>query len=608
MAKVITFTKPIAQITDLVGSAVAGGSVAVGTYYYVIVAANSDNADSRTTTLSPISNEVTVTTTAGNQTASLTWTSPGTESGYFIFRSTQSGHYDDRKAFISNSSYLGTIRSASCPTGSFSDDGTYTARDVGYFPIVLQNSPVMLGLSPSTKGIGNLTFTGGTSGDPITLQDIYDASVTDGWTDWIYYDGKILGLLANFYHSSATETHFFCTNGELFLYGRLDIPSINASSNIQFGVMYNDVPQDGCTIHCMTGNSQFWLRNLTMYNCKIVGMYSSTYEPLFVLYGVYYATKITILSGCTINDLTIDNMTYIAVKAANVDYVRVNVVGSQLYFSNASYHTNKIKGWTSGNYYQYFALDERLDEYTCTYTSYHIRFRTNIVNYLAMIDPIFLNGPTDYGYPRVSWKSGTPSNADIDLFHSIRVHVVDNQGTAISGANFRLYDVNGDLTSDFGGDDFDFNTNSLGDLWLETIDITSATDSTITDISKSWTVDEWVGRNIYVSTGDAAGYKRKVTSNTSNTLTFNEFFSNNPSSGDTAGFILEVRKARMEPSIASATSVSTTTVYTPHEIKISKNGYETYKGIIEINDPQNLTFRLRNSPSAGRDEMGDEFR
>lgn len=82
--------------TSLSASLVAGGTLTVGTKYYWVVTENLTNTATSASVQSPISNEVNLTPTGGNQTASLSWTAPTvpsgfTRTGYSVWRGTSAG-------------------------------------------------------------------------------------------------------------------------------------------------------------------------------------------------------------------------------------------------------------------------------------------------------------------------------------------------------------------------------------------------------------------------------------------------------------------------------------------------------------------------------------
>ena len=79
-----------------------------------------------------------------------------------------------------------------------------------------------------------------------------------------------------------------------------------------------------------------------------------------------------------------------------------------------------------------------------------------------------------------------------------------------------------DTTADLSG-----NGNS-GYVFMEIGQAESGTNNTITDLGKTWTVNEWVGHLIGITNGTGAGQKRRIVSNTSNTLTVVNAWDTNP--------------------------------------------------------------------------------
>jgi hypothetical protein len=176
MAKVITFTKPTNAITDLSGSLSAGGTLAPNTtyYYVVLVLGNGASAISHYYgTLSGISNEFSITTDSTNRTVNLTWSAITGASRYLVFRRTTSGtHY--------LSSFL---KDLVVSTNSAIDNGSSSISNP-VLPLVPSGQLLPMGITPRIHGVGDLVYYGGTEADPITPQDIYNAAVANGWTDY----------------------------------------------------------------------------------------------------------------------------------------------------------------------------------------------------------------------------------------------------------------------------------------------------------------------------------------------------------------------------------------------------------------------------------------
>jgi tail tube protein len=121
--------------TNFVGVATAGGALTAGTYKYYITTLNANGE-------SNVSLEVTVTTSAGNLTAHLTWTAVVGATGYKVYR-TAAGGATGTELLLTT---LGLVTSfddvaVGAPAGAFptfntaSVSGTYTAPNK-YFPFL----------------------------------------------------------------------------------------------------------------------------------------------------------------------------------------------------------------------------------------------------------------------------------------------------------------------------------------------------------------------------------------------------------------------------------------------------------------------------------------
>jgi hypothetical protein len=122
----------------LAGSATAGGALTAGTYKYYVTAINALGETS-------VSNEVTVTTSAGNLTAGLTWGAVTGATGYKVYR-TASGGATGTELLLAT---LGVVllyndTAVGAPAGAFptlntaGDSGTYYAP-VKFFPITSES-------------------------------------------------------------------------------------------------------------------------------------------------------------------------------------------------------------------------------------------------------------------------------------------------------------------------------------------------------------------------------------------------------------------------------------------------------------------------------------
>jgi len=113
----------VEQLTPpvLAGSATAGGALTAGTYKYYLTAIN---ANGETT----VSNEVSVTTAAGNLTATLTWASVTGATGYRVYRTAAAGA-SDTELFVIALGLVLTYADAAvgAPAGAFPTTNTAVA-------------------------------------------------------------------------------------------------------------------------------------------------------------------------------------------------------------------------------------------------------------------------------------------------------------------------------------------------------------------------------------------------------------------------------------------------------------------------------------------------
>lgn len=112
------------NMTTVTGSATAGGALTAGTYKYYVTVLNANGE-------STVSNEVTVTTSAGNLTAHLTWTAVTGATGYKVYR-TAAGGASDTELLIAT---LGVVLSyddiaVGAPAGAFPTTNTATSPGV----------------------------------------------------------------------------------------------------------------------------------------------------------------------------------------------------------------------------------------------------------------------------------------------------------------------------------------------------------------------------------------------------------------------------------------------------------------------------------------------
>lgn len=600
MAKTITFTAPPAAITDLSPTLVAGGTLSVATYYYTVVAVgtNAYYPDSNQT-YSGASNEVTITTDASNKSVRLDWSAITGAVGYYVFRSTTSGTYTTArfKRETDNSTYYPTTTN-----NYFVDNGSFTLYATFVGSMIPTTSKTPMNLAIRTYGKGNLVCSGGSAGDPITLQNIYDNAVANSWTNWCAYDGVSFALMANWYMTTAS-TYFSATSSVIYIKGFVNIGG-GAGSVIQFGATSLQDTIEGCIFYGYGNGNEEWLfyANTAFYGCHFVGVPASMYVS-GIAYDFYVKFNGGVYANCYFYDFPHpSSQTDIFIKNLHAP------ANSWMTLYQDQKLIQNLEAFVHNVYYAGFT---RMDSMTILSTTYHIYFYNASTGYnMVYIDPQCPNTTDADGLPVVYWANTIYTNY-VDVFRSIQLKSIDKEGSPVT-AYMTVTDVNGVVALDWDGTSLqNLQADASGLFFREKMVATSATASTITDSTKSWTTNQFMGRNLYVSTGSGKGQLIKIASNTSTALTLCENFVTTPVAGDACGIIMEIKQVRLTHTDGSGSGYiakTTKTYSTPHKFKIFKDGYETEEIKVNLQTKLNTVVKLRNSISPGRDNMGSDFR
>jgi hypothetical protein len=175
------------------------------------------------------------------------------------------------------------------------------------------------------------------------------------------------------------------------------------------------------------------------------------------------------------------------------------------------------------------------------------------------------------------------------LYHTCVLRVADKDGTAISGAMVTFKDSGGATEKSAV-------TNTDGYFLEETIAITNATTTTITDDSKSWTADIHRGKEIIITSGVNAGQRCVVKSNTATRLTLMDALVTACSAGDRAGFPFYALRCAIDHDPATGGGVGSgyqiITDKNPHTLTINKAGFQDYQESLTINRKMDLEVAL----------------
>lgn len=600
MVKTITFLAPPAKITDLTATLQAGGSLTVGkTYYYKVIAVNTTGLHWVNVNFSGTSNEVTATTDAVNKQVQLDWTKTANALAYFVLRTEVQGDYSAWGTKFSGASghYYPTVGDVdtwtddgSLPPSNFSPSVS-ACKSTSFFP---------MNLDPQTNGIGQLKLEGGSSGDPITPKDIYDDAVANGWTNWCNWDGQNFSLMASLWFQD-TEVHFLAKKGIFAIIGGyVWLDSAHTDSNIQFGELINGECVGGVNITSI-GNyyRPFYIyNNFRMYGGGFTGVKRGGVwdSDDYITFTNYFQSW----EDCTLNKIFIENYNRWQHQSPTAVAKNIRVIdGGFDVMNHGKYYMSQIylSAYLRLDYYDC----ERMDNFISLITSGYNLYMRDVYptpNHANMIDFEHPNLRDVDGLPIVYWLGTLPIDGDIDLLQSMKLLVTDKNGNGVDNVKIDIKDKNGDAGLDIQGSDLtNLTTDSDGNLWLDKINITAVSNNTLTDSSKSWVTDEWKGRNVYITETKTT---MKVFTNTANVLTFTEDFVVNPNTSTNAGIITEIKRINLKHKVGSGIGVgdayTTKTWFTPHEITISKDGYETYKGIINFNEAKSLDVKLYRSP------------
>ena len=452
MAKTITWTAPYGA-PAATPSLQAGGSLAVGTtYYYRVVAVKHGGVPWNTNQVeSPASVEVSATPTAGNQTIRLTWPQVAGANYYWVHRTTTSGSYLGSKKLGS------PVADGGAGGTTYDDDGS---DSLGSTQATFAAPDLPLGFDPA-KGRGSLTITGGSSGDPITFDDIYTAIGDDDFCK--YMDDSIFGLLGYWYQNNeATETHFKDTLKTVYTLGGTRLDFTHVDSEIIFGAYDSgdDYSYDGCIFyHCGPYmNGLEFAAGCKMYGCTLASYYSnSDFRHQYCIYGERLALgdfeemkecKVDGFNAPLINGganqgaiegtiLRINYLYPVTTDPTNADDLTIKGGYVYTYYNNLTRLSN-FKVYPSGNYDVYI------------YSGFSSPDDKNV----TFVNPYFHNR-TD-NIPIIHWQNFVDDGYGfVDIFYEFDITILDKNGNAISGATVKVEDKDGtalvDTTTDANG-------------------------------------------------------------------------------------------------------------------------------------------------------------
>lgn len=602
-----TFTAPPGAATLNAPTLSAGGVLQASfPYFYVVVPVGvGTDLASVDITFGPISNEVTKTTTSVNKTINLSWAAVTGAVGYLVFRATASGAYSG-----STRIWVSALTTATCTGTSFTDTGYGRTGHVGggiSLPYCLTILPATLslpcGFNPRVNGVGRLEILGGSAGTPITFGDIGAWAIAAGYANHFYWDGNTFGLLASLHNSpEASVTYFKDILAFWYQLGRVLLTSNHADSSFQFGALSGGRGIQGCTLYALSNTAShiFFGQKVKWYGGDIYGSgegrYAATYASYLVAAIINYTNTEIEFKDAKV--MTPGGFVGLGINAPLGNIFMPGRIKSDNNLRSLSYNfTTILDHWHSTN------QSCRLDRYIFgknTVQPYQTEF-TNAFD-IDYIDCQFPLSTDADKLPVVNWPAAMAIDKYVRVYQSFKLQVTDQAGNGLAGVSITIKDIVGNVVNDYDGAAINgFLTDGTGRLWREAIAITGATSTTITDSSKSWTTNQWIGRNVWIINGAGNWQQMKVLSNTDTQLTFTEAFVTTPAAGDRAGIILEILRAKLNHKAGGLAgygpTYTDTVTYTPHTVEIVKAGYAVHKGAVNINRPMDLALAL--APAAG---------
>lgn len=608
MAITVLVTPAPAAITDLAGALIAGGSLTVGkSYYYTAVAYRNDTsaiALARQGAYSGQGNEIgPFTPTTGNQQVTLTFTVPAGATAVIIHRreSTWPDYRFSRSVRILNPS----LDNATCTSSPFTDTGALGMYYIETASMMVAGTPLLpCGFDPITNGAIAVEWYGGTTGVPITFADIYNALVAS-YPNYVYWDGNTFGIMGNLYTHTSNECHFKALGSVAYIFGRWD-SSVNthASTALIFGTLYLGKSIDYNTLYTVSAG---WRQLMgwrgdkeTHYGTKF--NYKLQSDVVWIRNGIAnFGANCNLIE---VEEVSVVNATYIGFNASLFSKKFKSYVNQAWFYVDHKFLL--CQEWGAGSVYCYYSDMPRLDRFELIQnTSICDWYDAAPGKSLWALDMVYPNINRADGFPEIYWRSNVPVSNQWREAVSVVLRVVDQTGTAITGGALTIKNKDATPVLDYDGATSinGITSDNNGWFWREQVTVTSATASTVTDSSKSWTTDQWKGRNFaYYKYGRLLG--AKVKSNTATVLTLCENLAVSPAAGDKGGIQLEFSWGWLNHK--SGTGAGSGAAYTdynsmnPHTLTITKDGYQDYQDTITVNRKMDMEVALsyvRNSPT-----------
>jgi hypothetical protein len=446
--------------TNLSATLLAGGSLAANTtYYYVVVAFDSTYYTPYYTPASlgvlalssPISAEGSFTTTSTNKSVKINWTNVVGGVRYQIFLTTTSGDYHTSRGY--DTIGIDTIGSISDGVAGYTISAINNTNNYICHSIQLRNSL----LNNINKGLGILKINL-TGSNNYNLNDIYNAIIAQGYSDYVTYNGfefVLKGFIIA--DSTATEAGSLVIENKNLIFIKGGVINTSPAFVMRFGRWMSD--EEGadmiysCGIDLQNGRTPFYgyyTGSLLVYGCTITASKSRVTTLTETLSILYYHSA---------NNLALAyNVSGIKESYSGIPFRSTSSDCSDLKWYNLNNYSNykhtRLK-LVDGNLGYYSSLPYTATPggfYACKWLSYpaYFRFYAGLASYSNHKAVFYDNEFPDYqdgeAYNKFFFMYMTESqhttNQTAYFYYSLIFKVIDKDGMPLSGVTITGKDAN----------------------------------------------------------------------------------------------------------------------------------------------------------------------
>jgi hypothetical protein len=422
-----------------------------------------------------------------------------------------------------------------------------------------------------------INVSGYSTASPCTFKKIYDADVAGSWglvtrnkcQYFIKCDLSFDNLLSKNEQITFDSGFGFNIGGNLYLGEQVSGDKVTNGSNIIFLSYAHSYANRAI---CNSSNSLIYNSQLKHVDDPDKGTTSSYGQGYWgtgagkVSYDSFFQRQRNLA-------LTYADSAYIGLKSA----CHIEGTASAIIAKHIFVHTSGIRATTTGVHWH------ECDFSLCTNWAINpYLYGATVRDYYSVDCNFGVISPNKWTY----WNSPGAIDTLNSWFQcSALLKIVDTTGTPIPNADVIIYDKNKNILKTLTTNEDGFATEEKGT-------VTSATTSTLSDTSKSWTTNQYMFKEVFITSGAGVGQRRYISSNTGNTLTLLPTLATALSTDSKYIVLPYITFGLNQPLSVSTTAWSSYTDFTPHTIKVSKAGYVGTDIITSLKEKTNMTIEL----------------